>query len=340
MQTRRKRELYESLNYFTDTSKDPAHDDAQLATKLNENQRHHKKINEILDRFVHKQEMPKMVMEDDDKSKPEEDEQEIVLKGGEDCERITATVKEQLPGGEKEQLMTKKKSPVNEEDKGEEAAIIKERNTSLSKGKTKLIEEEDHSKLRIKENSESYKSSTDMVRISIPIASCDKIDDNSIPCPNHNKYNEHISTKKHFNKNTTNYYHPNHANHHCNGAMVDMMRDESNSNQQKSKNNLMQIGKMQPITIDLSESNTNTLISGDTSIMPLSTNMKNVNAIENNSISNLKIVSVTSLNQCWNSTTLAGSNNLDDLFDTHLSNISKSTSRKPSEEIVISDEEL
>lgn len=332
LQTRRKRELYESLNYFTDTNKDPASEDAQLATKLNENQRHHKKINEILDRFVHRQEMPKMALdeveeEDEDEEREGKNDHQSQIKTNKqraeikkdelfkrkNCERITAETTNEhldLSGKEKDQFMIKKKPQILEDEEEEEVAIIEERNTSLSKGKTKLNEEMNHSKqpIRNEDNTENYKSNIN--RVMMPISSCDKMDDNiNPPSPSYN-----------------------YRNHHCNGTGIDVIIDDYNCNQQNSKN--------EPITIDLSESNINigTTLSESNLIMPLSNNSEKINTLENNEISSLKIVSVTSLNECWNSTTLTRNNTLDNIFDSHKS-ISKGT-KKSSEEIVISDEEL
>uniref|UniRef100_A0A1A9W3Y2 Daxx histone-binding domain-containing protein n=1 Tax=Glossina brevipalpis TaxID=37001 RepID=A0A1A9W3Y2_9MUSC len=58
LQTRRKTELYETLNYFAGSNKDPATHDPLLAAKLNENQQNQKKINDILEKYVRQQEMP------------------------------------------------------------------------------------------------------------------------------------------------------------------------------------------------------------------------------------------------------------------------------------------
>lgn len=58
LQKRRKTELYETLNYFAGTNKDPATYDPLLAAKLNENQQNQKKINDILEKYVRQQEMP------------------------------------------------------------------------------------------------------------------------------------------------------------------------------------------------------------------------------------------------------------------------------------------
>ncbi|XP_073822624.1 daxx-like protein isoform X2 [Musca autumnalis] len=71
LQSRRKAELYETVTHYGGNSKDPALADPVLAAKLSENQKNHKKISEILEKYARKQDMPD---EDDEESKAENKE--------------------------------------------------------------------------------------------------------------------------------------------------------------------------------------------------------------------------------------------------------------------------
>lgn len=67
LQSRRKADLYETVTHFAGDGKDPAKTDPALAAKLNENLKIHKKINDILEKFSRKQDMP----EDEEEDKAE-----------------------------------------------------------------------------------------------------------------------------------------------------------------------------------------------------------------------------------------------------------------------------
>lgn len=50
LQKRRKNDLYETASYFTGTQKDPALEDTELQTKLNQNQKYHDRIQELIEK--------------------------------------------------------------------------------------------------------------------------------------------------------------------------------------------------------------------------------------------------------------------------------------------------
>lgn len=52
LQKRRKTDLYEMVSYFTGEGKDPAMEDTTLQSKLSKNQKYHKKINDLIDKYV------------------------------------------------------------------------------------------------------------------------------------------------------------------------------------------------------------------------------------------------------------------------------------------------
>lgn len=51
LQKRRKTDLYETASYFTGTMKDPALEDTELQSKLNENQKYHDRIKELIEKY-------------------------------------------------------------------------------------------------------------------------------------------------------------------------------------------------------------------------------------------------------------------------------------------------
>ncbi|XP_061390480.1 daxx-like protein [Musca vetustissima] len=71
LQSRRKAELYETVTHYGGNSKDPALVDPALAAKLSENQKNHKKISDILEKYARKQDMPE---EDDEENKADNKE--------------------------------------------------------------------------------------------------------------------------------------------------------------------------------------------------------------------------------------------------------------------------
>lgn len=64
LQSRRKAELYETVTHYGGNAKDPAQSDPTLAAKLSENQKKHKKISDILEKYARKQDMPEEEEED------------------------------------------------------------------------------------------------------------------------------------------------------------------------------------------------------------------------------------------------------------------------------------
>lgn len=64
LQSRRKAELYETVTHYGGNAKDPAQSDPALAAKLSENQKKHKKISDILEKYARKQDMPEEEEED------------------------------------------------------------------------------------------------------------------------------------------------------------------------------------------------------------------------------------------------------------------------------------
>ncbi|XP_011290275.1 daxx-like protein isoform X2 [Musca domestica] len=87
LQSRRKAELYETVTHYGGNSKDPALVDPALAAKLSENQKNHKKISEILEKYARKQDMP-----DEDEEENKADNKE---KSGEREESLTNDSNEQ-----------------------------------------------------------------------------------------------------------------------------------------------------------------------------------------------------------------------------------------------------
>ncbi|XP_037821130.1 daxx-like protein [Lucilia sericata] len=72
LQSRRKADLYETVTHYAGDGADPAKTDPTLAAKLNENLKNHKKINDILEKFARKQDMPE-VEEEEEKAETAED---------------------------------------------------------------------------------------------------------------------------------------------------------------------------------------------------------------------------------------------------------------------------
>ncbi|XP_046811927.1 daxx-like protein [Lucilia cuprina] len=72
LQSRRKADLYETVTHYAGDGADPAKTDPTLAAKLNENLKNHKKINDILEKFARKQDMPE-VEEEEEKAETTED---------------------------------------------------------------------------------------------------------------------------------------------------------------------------------------------------------------------------------------------------------------------------
>jgi hypothetical protein len=52
LQIRRKTDLYETASYFVGTEKQPELSDSILKSKLEENKKYHKKINDLIDRYI------------------------------------------------------------------------------------------------------------------------------------------------------------------------------------------------------------------------------------------------------------------------------------------------
>ncbi|XP_013109294.2 daxx-like protein [Stomoxys calcitrans] len=75
LQSRRKAELYETVTHYGGNVKDPAQSDPVLAAKLSENQKNHKKISDILEKYARRQDMPE---EEEDENKSEKKEKEVV----------------------------------------------------------------------------------------------------------------------------------------------------------------------------------------------------------------------------------------------------------------------
>ncbi|XP_065357735.1 daxx-like protein [Calliphora vicina] len=71
LQSRRKADLYETVTHYAGDGADPAKADPALAAKLNENLKNHKKINDILEKFARKQDMPDVEEEEEKAEKTE-----------------------------------------------------------------------------------------------------------------------------------------------------------------------------------------------------------------------------------------------------------------------------
>lgn len=354
IQARRKRELYESLNYFTDTTKDPAIEDVQLAAKLNENQRHHKKINDILDRFVHQQEMPKGMMLDHLQKRQEETAQ-----SSKSPTNSTLTIEQNDKEHSGVRGNTTVKMVDGNEEKEEDVTIIEERNllstsiNSLSNGRaSESLNDASNLPKRSDQPPDDLMMAVNSSNSSISIVSCDKEDDVLLtPPPVIDKMER---KRKSLSKSTM----PSNAHKHLrNGAIVDItVEDDDLYVPKKQKTDSMKENITEPIaTIDLSQtnsnaprnnhSNSNTTTTTESSISISSTNLEQRTAnSDDNALSSLKIISVSSLNECWAAGTMTANTVTGNDFHTkhrsHISNDGRTGHRKTAEEIIISDEEL
>ncbi|KAL5282529.1 DAXX family protein [Megaselia abdita] len=74
LQDRRKTDLYETVQHFTLSNKDPALSDPELHAKLNDNMKKHKSISSIIDKYAREQDNPKTGSSDTSEETNENDE--------------------------------------------------------------------------------------------------------------------------------------------------------------------------------------------------------------------------------------------------------------------------